>query len=121
MTRIFLHSSWKQRKLLENCKHRLIFLSSYYGSFRGMGVDVLELVCSSSQGKSLLHVFFFSFPITIYLSCTLSHLHPPSPPPTNYHTVVHVHEFFLFLFFLFCSIPLTPSNPPQSLLSFKKC
>ena len=57
-------------------------------------------------------------------SNAISPLCPPPPPrpslPSNHHTVVHVHDFFLYFPF-FCSIPLLSHPAPQPYPTLSAC
>ena len=72
----------------------------------------------SSRINSFLMVCFLLYfiSITIYPHYTLFHL-PHRPSPHNYHTVVHVHEFFFFF-----AQTLHPFNiPPRAVNLLSIC
>lgn len=54
-----------------------------------------------------LHNFYCIFPLW-FIPPILTHTSTSPYPPNNRHTVVHVHELFLFLLLLHPSLPLNP-------------
>lgn len=95
-----------------------------YQSTKDMPFNLKEIIVNRNGRRKIsqnLHMitqtfFLFIFLITIYPLYTLLHLHP-LPYPSNHHTIVDAHEFFLCVC-VCLSFLLNPSRLLSSLLTF---